>query len=61
MASNKKIKLMILTFLILALMHSTSQGKMTIFDFSIENSATGWYIVNDGVMGGLSKGKFNVN
>lgn len=42
-------------------MHSTTQDMMTIFDFTQENSSKGWYIVNDGVMGGLSKGRFTVD
>ena len=35
------------------------QEKMTIFDFSQETSSNGWYVVNDGVMGGLSQGQFS--
>ena len=30
---------------------------MTIFDFSQETSSNGWYVVNDGVMGGLSQSR----
>lgn len=30
---------------------------MTIFDFSETENASGWRIINDGVMGGLSKGQ----
>ncbi|MGB5320860.1 CIA30 family protein [Lutimonas sp.] len=41
-------------------MHSTTQDKMTIFDFAKESSSEGWYVVNDGVMGGLSRGRFNI-
>jgi hypothetical protein len=41
-------------------MHSITQDKMTIFDFAKESSSEGWYIVNDGVMGGLSRGRFNI-
>jgi len=52
--------MMILTFIILILMQTTSQDKLTIFDFSIENNGQGWYIVNDGVMGGLSEGRLIV-
>lgn len=37
------------------------QEKMTIFDFKEKSSANGWYIVNDGVMGGLSQGKFSIS
>ena len=42
-------------------MHSTTQDMMTIFDFTQESSAKGWYIVNDGVMGGLSEGQFTTD
>jgi len=35
------------------------QEKITIFDFKQEGSEKGWYIVNDGVMGGLSQGQFS--
>jgi hypothetical protein len=33
----------------------------TIFDFSENNEITQWKVVNDGVMGGLSKGNFHLN
>ncbi len=49
-------------FLILLILIQISvQDKMTIFDFSQKSSASGWYIVNDGVMGGLSKGQFGLD
>ena len=41
-------------------MQMASQDKLTIFDFSTESGVKGWYIVNDGVMGGLSEGRFSV-
>ena len=34
------------------------QEHKNLFDFSDENAARGWFIINDGVMGGLSKGSF---
>jgi hypothetical protein len=34
---------------------------MTLFDFSTSSNLSKWYIVNDGVMGGLSQGKFAIN
>lgn len=38
-----------------------NMNKLVLFDFS-ENSRPGrWQVVNDGVMGGLSKGTFNVS
>jgi len=51
---------MIPTIILLILIHSAVQDKLTIFDFTQENSGKGWYIVNDGVMGGLSKGEFSI-
>ncbi|MEL4454738.1 CIA30 family protein [Lutimonas vermicola] len=45
--------------LLLILIQTSMQEKMTIFDFSQETSSSGWYVVNDGVMGGLSKGQFS--
>ena len=46
--------------LILILIQTSVQEKMTIFNFEKESSANGWYVVNDGVMGGLSQGQFSV-
>lgn len=34
---------------------------MVIFDFDNESSLENWYVVNDGVMGGLSNGKMTLN
>ncbi|MBC8757423.1 CIA30 family protein [Kordia sp. YSTF-M3] len=34
---------------------------MTIFDFTKTSDISNWYVVNDGVMGGLSQGKFTQN
>jgi len=34
---------------------------MTIFDFTKTMDLNNWYVVNDGVMGGLSKGSLKVN
>jgi hypothetical protein len=45
--------------ILLILIQTSIQDKMTIFDFSQETSSNGWYVVNDGVMGGLSKGQFS--
>lgn len=42
-------------------MQTSSQDKLSIFDFSKDIMAQGWYIVNDGVMGGLSKGSFSLD
>lgn len=43
----------LLTFLMLTMM----SPYMTIFDFTEHDNTAGWRIINDGVMGGLSKGK----
>ena len=43
---------------LLILIATSMQNVKTIFDFTQENDGEGWYIVNDGVMGGLSKGQF---
>ncbi len=45
---------------IFILMQTSTQDKMNIFDFTQEGSSDGWYVVNDGVMGGLSKGQIYV-
>lgn len=36
-------------------------GEKTIYDFSKDNNASGWQIINDAVMGGMSKGQMKVN
>lgn len=36
-------------------------NPIVIFDFGTEKSLDQWYIVNDGVMGGLSKGTFSLS
>lgn len=38
-----------------------TQDDSLIFDFKTERSTTHWMVVNDGVMGGLSKGKISIN
>ncbi|WKK64610.1 CIA30 family protein [Lutimonas zeaxanthinifaciens] len=37
------------------------QDHKNLFDFSEENASKGWFIINDGVMGGLSKGSFSID
>lgn len=32
-----------------------------LFDFNMDADMTNWYVVNDGVMGGLSRGTFSLN
>jgi len=34
---------------------------MTIFNFTTKSKLSDWYVVLDGVMGGLSQGNFNIN
>ncbi|MEM6722045.1 MAG: CIA30 family protein [Bacteroidota bacterium] len=34
---------------------------MTLFDFSKTSKLSNWYVVNDGVMGGISQSKFSLN
>ncbi len=36
-------------------------NTLLIYDFDQEDTLEGWYVVNDGVMGGLSKGTLKVN
>jgi hypothetical protein len=36
-------------------------GSGSIYDFKKEKSTSNWYVVNDGVMGGLSKSKISIN
>jgi len=49
----------LLTFIFLC-MTSFANAQHNLIDFS-NNEVDGWWIVNDGVMGGLSKGDFKVN
>lgn len=41
-------------------MTSLMNAQNSLFDFSNDEDVKGWLIVNDGVMGGLSKGRFEV-
>lgn len=45
-------------FLVLLIMLQTT---LTIFNFSNDSSLDQWQIVNDGVMGGRSQGRFSIN
>jgi len=38
-----------------------SPGDLTLFDFNSAKTSGQWYIVNDGVMGGVSQSKINLN
>lgn len=52
---------MINFFLLFFFIQASLQDTMRIFDFEKEESHHGWYIVNDGVMGGLSQGQFSID
>ena len=43
-------------FLLIIFMFGTMNAQNAMFDFSLSDAKKGWIIVNDGVMGGLSKG-----
>ncbi|RXJ51244.1 CIA30 family protein [Gelidibacter gilvus] len=38
-----------------------TQDESLIFDFKTQQNTTNWLVVNDGVMGGLSKGSMSMN
>jgi hypothetical protein len=48
-------------YFILKLLMLTSTSPNLIFDFNKESNINTWMIVNDGVMGGRSKGTFQLN
>lgn len=48
-------------YLLLILFFATDMKAQTIFDFTKDVSLNNWYIVNDGVMGGLSQGNIKVD
>ncbi len=50
---------MINLFLICLL--SMIQPTNTLFEFSVDSDPKSWTVVNDGVMGGLSKGQFSIS
>lgn len=50
---------MLLIYLFLGVM--VQNEILTIFDFNTVKSTSQWYVVNDGVMGGLSKGALTLN
>lgn len=65
-SGNLKGETMLNTTLILflTLMITTQNSKikpMVLYDFSTVNKPRGWLIVNDGVMGGLSKGHMSLD
>ncbi|MGB5430696.1 CIA30 family protein [Eudoraea sp.] len=48
-------------FLFLIIFIFNMSEPFVLFDFSKESNIQNWIVVNDGVMGGLSKGKFSVD
>lgn len=51
----------VLTKLIITILISMSTENTVIYDFSKTKAVQDWQIVNDGVMGGLSKSKINLS
>lgn len=49
------------SFLYIFLVIIAMQEHKNLFDFSNKNDSSGWFIINDGVMGGLSKGSFSAD
>lgn len=52
---------MILILTLIILMQDSSTMQKMIYDFSKEVKPTGWLIINDGVMGGLSRGNITMD
>jgi hypothetical protein len=48
-------------YLIASLLFTLTANTQVIFEFTKESKLSNWRIVDDGVMGGLSKGKFKLN
>jgi len=48
-------------FVLLVIFIFIMSEPFVLFDFSEESNIQNWIVVNDGVMGGLSKGNFSVN
>ncbi|MFT5641327.1 MAG: NADH dehydrogenase [ubiquinone] 1 alpha subcomplex assembly factor 1 [Cyclobacteriaceae bacterium] len=51
---------MILQYLLFLILTLLSPNEPVIIDFSLPKEANKWVVVNDGVMGGLSKGKLTL-
>ena len=52
---------MILILTLIMLIQDSSTVNKLIYDFSRDAKPTGWLIINDGVMGGLSRGHMSVD
>lgn len=48
-------------FLIVLFLSFSNPTSMTLFDFNSKTNLKNWTVVNDGVMGGLSKGTIKIN
>ncbi|MBR8534191.1 CIA30 family protein [Carboxylicivirga sediminis] len=48
-------------FLVILIGMVAITGEKTIYDFSKNDNASGWQVINDGVMGGMSKGYLAIN
>ena len=47
--------------ILLSLSFMFQDNRSTIFDFKNSKNTSNWYVVNDGVMGGLSQGTLSIN
>ncbi len=52
---------MILILTLILMMQNSNALQKTIYDFSKEVKPAGWLIINDGVMGGLSRGNISMD
>lgn len=50
-----------LIIILCTLFFATIDANTLIFDFNLKSDMSNWIVVNDGVMGGLSKGKITIN
>ncbi len=53
-------KMLVLPLLFLGTFVMANDTPKVLFDFTGANAATAWQTVNDGVMGGVSEGKFKI-
>lgn len=51
----------IFTLLLITLITTSDMNAQTVFDFTSETSLEQWYRLDDGVMGGISRGNLTVN
>ncbi|MBS2212020.1 CIA30 family protein [Carboxylicivirga mesophila] len=48
-------------FLVILIGMMVNTSDKTIYDFSKNDNSSGWQVINDGVMGGMSQGQLKVN